>query len=404
MSELPGEALVTLPPGGPQTRRSLLAPARLGGFAGVPRRWLLVGWALALGLGAEALYALLVHPWAPTFAAAVLFSLAALVVGGLFGFLFGMPYVDTTGGTPPAPAPAGANPPAVAGTGAAPAPAPGPPPPPSVTPSTHLQQIADWLTKLIIGAGLTQLGRIPSASGKLFGAMAPALGGKVSAPAVAGAVVLYFAGLGFVVGWLSTYFFLTPAMVKVEKNIGVAFERSTVLAAQADRAALAGRPERARQLRADSNAQALRAQSLLATYSSVYALPFHDPTRTARLDETVNELATAQLAAHPAADAVRALYDLGSRQREIALAMMAQDPSVADVEAVLSSIGNSRTAMEQYQALRAAQALLPGLPAADAARLRTVVTAETSGNGYITAGTSRMELAQAILNPPAPPI
>ena len=57
-------------------------------------------------------------------------SAAALIAGGFFGFLFGIPrYLATPG-------------------------------PMQVQPNTNLEQISDWLTKVLVGVGLTQIGKI----------------------------------------------------------------------------------------------------------------------------------------------------------------------------------------------------------------------------------------------------
>ena len=136
----------------------------------IPPRWLLVCAALSLGILGEVLYAFAARPWLATFSASLLFSLAALVGGGLFGFLFGLPHAGASASSSSRNPPRGQG----SGTGAADQGALDLGSQESeVTPSTNLQQIADWLTKLIIGAGLTQLGRLPHASFVLFHAMSP---------------------------------------------------------------------------------------------------------------------------------------------------------------------------------------------------------------------------------------
>jgi hypothetical protein len=64
--------------------------------------------------------------------------------------------------------------------------------------------------------------------------------------------------------------------------------------------------------------------------------------------------------------------------------------------AVLSGIGNSRSAFEQFRALRVAQGLLPSLDAAQRAQLRQVIDEQRGPGGYILPGTDRIVLADQI--------
>lgn len=351
----------------------------LSSTAGVPRRWELVAAALILGLAAEALYGVIVHPWARTFSAALLYSLASLVAGGLFGFLFGLPH---TGGTSSAKGAApGASSSNNEATGA-------------VTPSTNLQQIADWLTKLIIGAGLVQLGRVPSEAAKLFNSMSHAFGTAPSGPAVAGAIVIYYAGLGFLTGWLATYFFVTPAVVRMENAASALLEQSSILSGKAAQAELSGNQAKAQQLRSASAEQETRARAL---YEAAYTSSKFEPGRVSAMDQAIDEAARAVLAAKPTDNDVLAMYSTAGRQREIALATMALQPSLASLESVVGSIASSATGNEQYQALRAAQSLLPTLDGPAKARLKEAIEAAVVSGGHIAQGTARYALAQVLI-------
>ena len=64
--------------------------------------------------------------------------------------------------------------------------------------------------------------------------MAHAFGTASSGPVVAGAIVTYFFGLGFVTGWLATYLFLTPAVVRMEKAATVLVEQSGALSVKVE--------------------------------------------------------------------------------------------------------------------------------------------------------------------------
>jgi hypothetical protein len=71
-----------------------------------------------------------------------------------------------------------------------------------LTTNTNLDQISDWLTKILVGLGLVQVGKISHAIGTLSSSLAPGLGGGEGAKALATALILYSAIDGFLVGYL----------------------------------------------------------------------------------------------------------------------------------------------------------------------------------------------------------
>ena len=75
-------------------------------------------------------------------------------------------------------------------------------------PNTSLEQISDWLTKILVGVGLTQISDIP---GKLW-QLAEALkeGYPDTATSFMLAVVLYSGSLGFLLGYVATRVHLAP--------------------------------------------------------------------------------------------------------------------------------------------------------------------------------------------------
>ena len=92
-------------------------------------------------------------------ATALVIGSSAFLVGGFTGFLFGIPRTIT---------------------------APGPNPSTGVTQfqgNTNLEQVSDWLTKIIVGVGLVQIGRIIPALSKFTESMKAPLGGQASSGA-----------------------------------------------------------------------------------------------------------------------------------------------------------------------------------------------------------------------------
>lgn len=112
----------------------------------------------------------------------LLTSLAALVAGYMAGFLFGIPRVVSSG--------------ALRQTNE------------GYTPSSNLAEVSDWLTKLLLGAGLVQLTRLGAPIGRLIDNIAaglhstPASAG--SAKVAAGATLFGYAIMGVLVGYVVT--------------------------------------------------------------------------------------------------------------------------------------------------------------------------------------------------------
>lgn len=148
---------------------------------GGQRRWL-VSIPLLCGLGI--LVALIYVTQVPSgarwtaFGTAVAVAGAAALVGGIVGFLFGIPLTSQQTGQ-------------AAGQGDG-GPASG-----SFKPNTNLEQVSDWLTKIIIGIGLVQIGHALPALSKLAKSLSSPLGGLPSSSAFGLGLVIYFALLGF---------------------------------------------------------------------------------------------------------------------------------------------------------------------------------------------------------------
>jgi hypothetical protein len=82
--------------------------------------------------------------------------------------------------------------------------------PAAETRSSNLEQVADWVTKLLLGGGLTQMQRIPPKIWKWAGLVAIGIVGKSAAPdleanqAFAAGLLVYGFVLGFFGGFLTT--------------------------------------------------------------------------------------------------------------------------------------------------------------------------------------------------------
>jgi hypothetical protein len=115
------------------------------------------------------------HP-ANIIAVGLIVDIAAAFVGALTGFLFGLPRTIEHPATTNA----------------------------VMTTNTNLEQVSDWLTKILIALGLVQLGKLASGLDSLAASIADGLGGGSAAKTFALALLVYAATNGFLVGYLWT--------------------------------------------------------------------------------------------------------------------------------------------------------------------------------------------------------
>jgi hypothetical protein len=131
------------------------------------------------------------------FGAAVMMAAASTLAGGLLGFLFGIPRALSSD--------------AESGSNEATS---------RLIPNTNLEQVSDWLTKIIVGATLVQLGSLPHR----FAELATSVSGIFGSPStqnkvMAGAIILYSALFGFFGAYIAArsiitfLFYLSPADV-----------------------------------------------------------------------------------------------------------------------------------------------------------------------------------------------
>jgi len=84
--------------------------------------------------------------------------------------------------------------------------------------NTNLEQISDWLTKILVGVGLTQISRIPEALGKAANAVQAGLGNSPQSHLFSLSILVYFPICGFLIGYLWTRLFLPGALTRAEVN------------------------------------------------------------------------------------------------------------------------------------------------------------------------------------------
>ncbi|MFE6049832.1 hypothetical protein ACFQ6N_03670 [Kitasatospora sp. NPDC056446] len=288
---------------------------------------------------------------------------ASAVLGGGLGFLFGVPRVRGNSGEPQG----------------------------SYVPNTNLEQVSDWLTKVLLGVGLTQLGSLGERLHGLGTTLAPALGGGDAAVPFAAALVLYFLVFGFLAGWLVTRLALPRVLNDADQALDL------FLAGQ-------DRDRHGDKVGADDlRVRAMQQLGLLGgSAEQPGALAGQLPPSSgtpAGPDGVVAEVRSTARRSALTADQVRGLFAAGSEGRRIqALALMQGDPALADLASVLEAIEHPRSDFEQYHALLAARGLLSRLPAAGAQLLRDTVTARLVDPQGIPYGSDRSWLAEKILS------
>ena len=169
--------------------------------------------ALGVGLLSTILYpiqfGLLLFP--AVLAVALTTASTALTAGFFFGFLFGIP--RTLQSDRPEPNTQGN------GAIAKPLDAPAATDTPSYSANTNLEQISDWLTKILVGVSLTQIGPIARSIHDLTEYLRPGLGNADSSSGFALTLLVYFFLVGFLFGFLWTRLALPAQFASADREV-----------------------------------------------------------------------------------------------------------------------------------------------------------------------------------------
>jgi hypothetical protein len=169
------------------------------------------------GLAAVLTVSLAADRWYLAFGSAVLAALGSFFAGGLLGFLFGVPRA----GTNKRPVtglsrsrgddltPEGTQGPSQGHADLAGRPVR------NYDPNTNLEEVSDWLTKILLGAGLTQIRSI----GTFFSNVGSSLGSEIDVPATTmTAIVVFYVVIGFHFFYLWTRLYLPELFVEAERR------------------------------------------------------------------------------------------------------------------------------------------------------------------------------------------
>lgn len=155
-------------------------------------------WAMLIGLAATLLLACRQQQPSRVIAETLFVALSASAVGALLGFLFGIPRTLSASESRPAQGSLFQQ--------------------PTNAPNTNLEQVSDWITKIIIALGLAQLGKIPGLYEGLAQYTAGAVSGNAVTPSLAALMLAYFLVLGFLSTYLWTRLFLSGQFNRVDSQ------------------------------------------------------------------------------------------------------------------------------------------------------------------------------------------
>lgn len=158
---------------------------------------------IALILG----FSLATDDWVKVFTTTTMIAMAVLITGVAIGFLFGIPRTIQEKHDAPNLRPESAEIHKPEGTR-------------RYKVNTNLEQVSDWLTKILVGVGLTQFREIKTAMDDLlnrFSADLPSL--QNAKPLMTATIVLYLI-LGFLGGYALTRLYLSSKISQADSEIG----------------------------------------------------------------------------------------------------------------------------------------------------------------------------------------
>jgi len=315
---------------------NLVVGLTLGGLAVIAVYATTKGGAAAMGL---------------TFAVGTMTSGACFVTGGLIGFLFGIPKVrqrqasDAENGGKQE----------------------------GIQQNTNLEQISDWLTKVLVGVGLAQLGVMGTKYQEISVLVASGIGETSSDQVFVMVLLLYFLVCGFFFGYLGTRLLLPKAFREVDQIqefLGNFISTLDTVEPKIDnpealKVMKEQRENAERQLGTLMGEPGKRDRMLMdlaKEYDLVRRTMSRGSQRTVEMGRVIAKIRAiaGQLDFTPRQ--LKNLFEAGgegSRVVALALVQVLRFPEALPI--VVDGISHSRSAFEQYQALRAAEEIFSSL-------------------------------------------
>jgi len=168
--------------------------------------------ATGFGLTGILIYAVQSTEWRGFFAIAstgILVGVASFFVGALLGFLFGIPRTLQRSNTTASTSTTNTSSASAGSTNGA----------TEFQANTNLEQISDWLTKILVGVGLTQVNNILTKLSDISGSVAAALGSTSGNRSFALALIIFFLIVGFFFAYLWTRLHLAMLLTAADNAI-----------------------------------------------------------------------------------------------------------------------------------------------------------------------------------------
>jgi hypothetical protein len=343
----------------------------------------------------------------PTF----LWGISSLAAGAAIGFLFGIPRVSR-GATEAKPQAAGGGGGASENTASAPA------ADPAIRPNTNLEEVSDWLTKIIVGLGLVHLGDIERLVQRTAGNAAAAMAQSPGAAeaSIATALIVGLAIEGFFGGYIYTRLFLQGAFARSDAQLDEARRRigKVVDRTQPEEAADAGQArvpsaaqiktatEVERLAEGDPRAAIEKMNELAAEYERVRSSMASGPDRTRQMRAVVARMTVVALGAAGHLAQFSASVRPGERLAAVVILQLRFDPAYS------AWLAQRLVEDRPFIGFQAASALLAGSRLVGGTHLEALRAAVAEASQTLEAkgwknDPARDRIIDEILAPPQPP-
>jgi hypothetical protein len=310
----------------------------------------------------------------------MLLAFACLAIGGMTGFLFGIPKFLQSD----APSNDSSR---------------------RYQQNTNLEQVSDWLTKILVGIGLTQLGNISIKVQSVSEFVANSLSPNPANVVFSGSILIYFTILGFFFVYLWSRLRLGRAFGDADLEnpevigqlISIIDEVESVIDNRHKESLMIVRNKLEGQLH--NVAPNSRASSKLDELANEYdKIRIDMPPGQERTRAMGSIVAMARNLQSSTDASPEVIYKKGrGGSRVIALSLVRASPQREHLEIVCDAIANSMSAFEQYQALRAAQILIDKVDDDAKVKIRNSINDAIKRGSLRSEDTDRWSIAQKII-------
>jgi len=223
--------------------------------------------------------------------------------------------------------------------------------------NTNLTEISDWLTKILVGLGLVNLQKIPDQISRLVDILASGLqpADPANQKGFALALIVCFLILGFLYGYLYTRLFLAGAFARADQGINIQVERIVESAAQtlSENVELSLTTTQAtpsqflaaaqvEQLVSSKEVVAVRQQllELAREYEAIRATISPGHERTRKMEIVVAKMRTLALAGYPLLDEFAGSQSAG--ERLVAITMLQVKPNIKYLQWLSTRLGEEK--------------------------------------------------------------